>query len=406
MTTDGRLLVVSRGVRGLADGAVAVALSAYLTHLGYSGGQIGLIVTAMLMGSAALTLLVGLRGHTLARRVIMQMAALTMIATGIIYATSTTFVVLLVVGVLGTMNPSSGDVSVFSPIEQSLLPGTTTDQNRTAMFARYAFTGSVFGAVGSLAAGLPAWIAHLVDADPDVALRWVFVGYAVAGCVVLVVYRRLSPNIEPPAHQPATALGPSRRIVLRLAAVFSLDSFGGGFVVQSLLALWLFRRFDLSVPAAGALLFWMGVCSAVSAFWSVRLAKRIGLVRTMVFTHMPAQVFLVTAAFMPNLWLAIVFLIARSLLSAMDVPARNSYVMAVVSPPERAAAASVTNVPRGLAASLPPVAAGWMLDHSNFGWPLVIAGTTKFAYDVLLLLMFRHVRPPEEADAIARAAIR
>ena len=126
----------------------------------------------------------------------------------------------------------------------------------------------------------------------------------------------------------------------------------------------------------------------------------------MVFTHMPAQVFLVTAAFMPNLWLAIVFLIARSLLSAMDVPARNSYVMAVVSPPERAAAASVTNVPRGLAASLPPVAAGWMLDHSNFGWPLVIAGTTKFAYDVLLLLMFRHVRPPEEADAIARAAIR
>lgn len=406
MTSDGRLLVVSRGVRGLADGAVAVALSAYLTHLGFSGGRIGLMVTAMLMGSAALTLLVGLRGHTLSRRVLLQLAAITMIATGVIYATSTTFIVLLVVGVIGTMNPSSGDVSVFAPIEQSLLPGTTTDQHRTAMFARYAFIGSVLGAVGSLAAGLPEWIARLVDADPDTALRWVFVAYAVAGCTVLMVYRRLSPNIEPPTHQPATALGPSRRIVLRLAAVFSLDSFGGGFVVQSLLALWLFRRFELSVPAAGALLFWMGVCSAVSAFWSVRLARRIGLVRTMAFTHMPAQIFLITAAFMPNLWLAIVFLIARSLLSAMDVPARNSYVMAVVSPAERAAAASVTNVPRGLASSLPPVAAGWMLDHSNFGWPLVIAGTTKLIYDVLLLAMFRHVRPPEEAVAIAEASIR
>jgi predicted MFS family arabinose efflux permease len=398
--------VVSRGVRGVADGAVAVALSAYLTHLGFSGGRIGLIVTCMLVGSAGLTLLVGLRGHALARRRLLQIAAITMIVTGIVYATSTTFVVLIVVGFIGTMNPSSGDVSVFAPIEQSLLPATTSDSGRTAMFARYAFVGSVFAAIGALVAGVPEWVADAFDADPDAALRWVFVAYALAGCVVLVVYRQLSPDVEPPAHQPSTALGPSRRIVIRLAAVFSLDSFGGGFVVQSLLALWLFRRFDLSVPAAGALLFWMGVCAAVSAFWSARLAHRIGLIRTMAFTHMPAQVFLVAAAFMPNLWLAIVFLILRSLLSAMDVPARNSYVMAVVSPAERAAAASVTNVPRGLASALPPVAAGWMLDHSTFGWPLVIAGTTKFVYDVLLLLMFRHIRPPEELRTQAARSTR
>jgi predicted MFS family arabinose efflux permease len=310
------------------------------------------------------------------------------------------------VGVIGTLNPSGGDVSVFAPIEQSLLPSTTTDRGRTSMFARYAFVGSVFAAIGSLAAGVPAVIADAFDADADKALRWVFVAYALAGVVVLIVYRSLSPDIEPPPHQPSTPLGPSRQIVLKLAAVFSLDSFGGGFVVQSLLALWLYRRFDMSVPAAGALLFWMGLCAAVSAFWSARLASRIGLVRTMVFTHMPAQVFLVMAAFMPTLRLAIVFLLLRSLLSAMDVPARNSYVMAVVTPPERAAAASVTNVPRALAAALPPVAAGWMLDHSTFGWPLVVGGVLKGTYDLLLLGMFRHHRPPEEQSVPARTLAR
>ncbi|MBI5088643.1 MAG: MFS transporter [Actinobacteria bacterium] len=401
VSPDGRLLIVSRGVRGVADGAVAVALSAYLTHLGFSGRRIGLIVTCMLIGSALLTLLVGLRGHHMVRRRTLQIAAITMVATGLVYATSTTFAVLLIVGFIGTLNPSGGDVSIFAPIEQSLVPATTADHTRTAVFARYAFVGSVCGAIGSLSAGLPDWLAGLADADPDAALRWVFVAYALAGVAVFAVYRSLSPAVEPPSHERPTPLGPSRPIVMRLAAVFSLDSFGGGFVVQSLLALWLFRRYDLSVPAAGALLFWMGVCAAVSAFASARLAKRIGLVRTMVFTHMPAQVFLIAAALMPRLWLAVVFLILRSLLSAMDVPARNSYVMAVVSPPERAAAASVTNVPRGLAAALPPVAAGWMLDHSTFGWPLVLAGSIKLVYDVLLLMMFRNLRPPEEQVALA-----
>lgn len=383
-------------MRGVADGTVSVALAAYLTHLGFSGGRIGVLITAMLIGSAGLTLLVGVRAHAVPRRRLLQFAALTMVVTGLVFASSTTFVVLLVVGFIGTLNPTSGDVSVFAPIEQSLVPSTTTDQGRTAMFARYGFVGSIAGAFGALAVGVPGWVARLFDGDHDAALRWVFLAYAGTGAVVFVVYRRLSAAVEPPEHQPSTPLGPSRRIVLRLAALFSLDSFGGGFVVQSMLALWLFRRFDLSVAAAGALLFWMGVCAAFSAFVSARLARRIGLVRTMVFTHMPAQVLLIAAAFAPQLWVAIVLLVARSLFAAMDAPARNSYVMAVVSPPERAAAASVTNVPRALAAALSPAAAGWMLDRSTFGWPLVIAGSVKLTYDVLLLVMFRNVRPPEE----------
>jgi len=393
---DGVRLTVTRGIRGFVDGAVSVVLAAYLTLLGYSGKEVGVVVTAMMLGSAALTLLTGVHGHRLARRTILLGGAVLMITTGVVYASTSALIVLIIVGAIGTMNPSNGDVSVFLPIEQSLLPATAPDERRTALFARYAFVGSIFGAVGSLAAGVPDWIARHSSLSAEQTLRGVFVAYAVAGVAALLIYRSLSPAIEPATDVQPQPLRESRRIVYRLAAVFSLDAFGGGFTVQSLLALWLYRRFDLSVAAAGALLFWTGVCSAFSAFVAARIAKRIGLIRTMVFSHMPAQVLLVSAALMPNLSLAIVCLVARSLLSAMDAPLRSSYVMAVVSPPERAAAASVTNVPRSLAAALPPIAAGWMLDHSTFGWPLIIAGTLKFIYDALLLRMFRNIRPPEE----------
>jgi MFS family permease len=401
ISADGSRLIATRGVRGVVDGLVSVSLAAYLTLLGYSGLRIGVIVTGMLLGSAALTLLTGIYGHRFARRTILFTGCALMVATGLTYAWTTSFVVLFIVGVIGTMNPSSGDVSVFLPIEQSLLPATVADTGRTAMFARYAFVGSLCGAIGSLAAGIPERLARRLDWSLASTLRWVFVVYSISGVVMLVVYRQLSSAIEPPPHQTPQPLGSSRAIVYRLAAVFSLDAFGGGFVVQSLLALWLFRRFDLSVGAAGTLLFWTGVCSAFSAFVSSRIAKRIGLIRTMVFTHLPAQVLLIATAFMPNLGLAVACLVSRSLLSAMDVPARNSYVMAVVSAPERAAAASVTNVPRSLASALPPIAAGWMLDHSTFGWPLILAGGLKATYDLLLLMMFRNVRPPEELPGAA-----
>ncbi|MCX6522723.1 MAG: MFS transporter [Actinobacteria bacterium] len=389
-------------MRGFVDGAVAVALSAYLTLLGWSGLRIGVLVTGMLLGSAALTLLVGVRLGRVSRRALLQWGALTMVVSGLVFASTTVFVVLLVVGVIGTMNPTSGDVSVFSPVEQSLVPATVADADRTAMFTRYVFTGTLAAAVGSLAAGLPEWVADRTDISDETALRWVFLAYAAAGVVVLLVFRRLSPSVEPSPSEPPTPLGPSRAMVRRLAIVFSVDSFGGGFVVQSLLALWLFRRFDMSTGAAGALLFWMGVCSAGSMFASPRLARRIGLVRTMAFTHMPAQLFLILTAFAPNLGVAIVFLTGRSLLAAMDVPARNSYVMAIVTPAERAAAASVTQVPRSLAAAISPLFAGWLLDQSDFGWPLVIAGLLKLVYDVTLLTMFRNVRPPEELPAAVR----
>jgi MFS family permease len=396
---DGLRLTATRGIRGLVDGTVSVALAAYLKLLGYSATKIGIVVTFMLLGSATLTLATGLYGHRFGRRRVLIAGALLMITTGLIFASTTIFAVFVAIGFIGTINPTSGDVSVFLPLEQSLLPATAPDVRRTANFARYAFVGSICGAVGSLAAGVPEWIAKHTSITAVEALRGVFLVYAVGGVASLLIYRTLSPAIEPPPKDRPVPLNDSKSVVYRLAAVFSLDALGGGFTVQSLLALWLFERFHLSLAAAGALLFWTGVCSAFSAFVSARIAKRFGLIRTMVFTHLPANVLLVSAALMPRLWLAVLCLVARSLLSAMDVPARNSYVMSVVSPAERAAAASVTNVPRSLASALPPIAAGWMLDHSSFGWPLIIAGTLKASYDLLLLAMFRNV-PEEQPTAV------
>ncbi len=393
---DAALLLETRSVRAFGDGVVSVILAVYLAALGLSDLRIGVVVTATLLGSAALTLGVGLRAHRLARRRLLGLVSMLMIATGLGFAAATEFWPVLVVAFVGTLNPSSGDVSVFLPTEQALLPATAPDSERTALFARYSLLGSLVAAVGALCAGVPEWVGDRVGAASTTALRWTFVGYAVLGLVVLLRYRRLSPAVESTGEAPTRALGPSRSVVYRLAALFSLDAFGGGFVITALLVLWLQRRFGLSLAVSGAVFFWAGVLSAFSALVAVRIAARIGLVRTMVFTHLPANGFLVLAAFMPTAPLAVAALLARSALSQMDVPARTSYVMAVVSPPERPAAASVTNVPRSLAAALPAIAAGWMLGQSTFGWPLLIGGCIKATYDLLLLRQFRDVRPPEE----------
>ena len=381
ITADGRRLIATRGLRGFADGLVAVSLSAYLgDQLGYSGARIGVIVTGMLLGSALLTLLTGTVASSIGRRHLLQLGAMLALGTGLIFATYSTFWILLVAGVIGTVNPTSGDVSVFQPIEQSVLPNTTTERGRSAVFARYTFAGALFAAFGALVAGLPGRLGWSADS--------VFVVYAVVAACALIVYSTLSVAVEGGAANAPRPLSESRPVVYRLAALFSLDAFGGGFVTQSLLALWLFRRHDFTLANAGFVFAAMGVLSAASGFAAARIERRLGPIRTMAFTHMPAQVLLILAALMPNGTWAVICLLARSLLASMDVPVRNAYVMSVVTPPERAAAASVTNVPRSLASALPPFAAGWMLDHTTFGWPLIIAGVAKLTYDVLLLRMF------------------
>ena len=295
-----------------------------------------------------------------------------------------------------TLNPSSGDVSVFLPLEQAALAHVAGDRERTALFARYSLVGALVAALGALAAGLPGLMIDAALLPMRSALQLMFVLYGAIGVVAAMIYRKLPADFAADTQATTAPLKKSRRVVYVLAALFSLDAFGGGFIVQSMLALWMFEKFQLSIGIAAAIFFWTGVFTAFSYLLAVRIAKRFGLINTMVFTHLPSSVLLVLIPLMPNLSWVIVLLLIRSVLSQMDVPTRTSYVMAVVSPSERAAAASITSVPRSLASSISPLLAGYLLQVSLFGWPLVIGGVLKIVYDLLLLGMFRTVRPPEE----------
>ena len=396
---DARLLLFTRGARGFADGIVSVLLASYLARLGFTAGQIGAIVTATLLGSAVLTLAIGLAGHRFRRRAVLLGAAGLMVATGLGFAGVASFWPLLLVAFVGTVNPSSGDVTLFLPTEQAVLAEASNARDRTGLFAWYNLTGTFAGAAGALAAGFPDAAAQRFGIEAAQAERAGFLLYSALGIVAALAYARLSPAVEHDTSAPARPLARSRGIVLKLSALFSLDSFGGGFVVQSLLVLWLFRRFALPVQVAGAIFFAAGLLAAFSQFVAARLAARIGHVRTMVFTHLPANVFLLLAGLMPTAPLAVLFLLLRTSLSSMDVPARQAYVMAMVPREERAAASSVTNVPRSLAAALSPLLSGLLLDRTSFGWPLLCAGALKAAYDLLLFRQFAHLRPAEEVAA-------
>ena len=400
ISADLRRLLWARGLRAFGDGFVSLLLPLYLITLGLTPLEVGAITTGTLLGSGALTLLVGLHAYRIRFRTLLLMASLLMAATGLGFAVFTDFWPLLLIAVVGTLNPSSGDVSVFLPLEQAVLARLATDRQRTAVFARYSLVGALVGAVGALFAGSTDLLTTAMHVGATTAMQALFLLYGLLGLFSALIYRRLPAGLETQTGAPAAPLRQSRRIVYTLAALFSLDAFGGGFIVQSMLALWLFERFELSVAVAGSIFFWTGVFSAFSYLVAVRIAHRIGLVNTMVFTHLPSSVLLILVPFVPDLTWVIVLLLVRSALSQMDVPTRSSYVMAIVTPGERAAAASMTSVPRSLASSISPLIAGYLLGVSTFGWSLVIAGGLKIVYDLLLLVTFRTVRPPEESDRV------
>lgn len=393
---DARHLLTARALRAFGDGFVSLLLPYYLTLLGFGAWEIGLLVTATLLGSGLMTLGIGFIAHRHSTRHLLLLASLLMAATGLAVPVLSDFWPLFVVAVVGTLNPAANDVTLFSPLEQTLLTRATSATSRTALFARYSLIGALVAAIGAQAAGIPDFYAR--DGNSLLpAVKAMFLLYALLGVASFVLYLRLSPALESQRHEQPVPLGKSRRIVYTLAALFSVDAFAGGFAVQSLLALWLFQRFDLSVTAAGTIFFWTGLLTAFSHLAAAKVAARFGLINTMVYTHLPANLFLILVPFMPTLELALLFLFLRSALSSMDVPARSSYVMAVVSPGERPAAASVTAVPRSLASALSPSLAGALLAMSTFGWPLVICGVLKVAYDLTLLRMFSAVKPPEES---------
>jgi len=385
-------LLQARALRAVADGYMAVLLPSYLLALGLGTLQVGIVSTATLLGSALATLAVGAWGHRAAPNRLLRAAAWLMAATGLALAGLSSFWPLLLVAFVGTLNPSSGDVSVFLPLEHARLAGAASGHARTSLFARYSLLGALCAAVGALLAGLPDLAASTFGLPRLALLRGMFVLYGVLGLAVLLLYRRLPAPLPAAAQHAPAPLGPSRAVVVRLAALFGVDAFAGGLVVNSLMSLWLFQRFGLSLAQAGVFFFATGLLGAASQLAAPLLARRIGLLNTMVFTHIPANLCLVLAAWVPHWPAALALLLLRSALSQMDVPTRTAYVMAVVTPAERPAAASFTAVPRSLAAAISPTLSGALFAAGWIAAPMVACGLLKIAYDLALWRAMRGQR--------------
>jgi MFS family permease len=386
----------ARALRGFGDGFAILILPVYLTAIGFSPLAIGIVASASLLGTAALTLITGFIAPRFELRNLFLAGAGLIALTGLIFPWAETLAPVLLVAFIGSINPSGGDLGVLVPLEHALLTKETADRDRTGVFARYSLIGALTAAIGALAAVMPALLESHGWAKLG-AIRLMFYLYAALGLLAAFLYTRLPRDHTHADSRPKSALGPSRSIIYQLAALFSLDAFAGGFVVQSLLALWLFQKFNLSLEAASLFFFSVSLLGAMSFPVAAWLSRRIGLVNTMVFTHIPSSLCLIAAAFSSDLNVVLGLLLVRSALSQMDVPTRSSYVMAVVTPAERTAAASVTAVPRSLASSISPAIAGFMLAGPFSALPLVVCGCLKIAYDLALLRMFRYTKPPEEA---------
>ncbi len=396
-----RRVLTARGLRAFADGYVALLLPLYLLLLGMSALQVGIITAGTLLGSALLTLFVGLQAWRFSLRSLLLAAAALMAATGLGFGILTDYWPLLLVAVVGTLNASSDDASVFQTLEHTLLSQAAPVAQRTSAFARYSLVGAMMAAAGALVAGLPSMVATALAVDLRPVVQASFVGYALTGVAMAVLYGRLPREPHAVAAvRPAALLAPSRRTVYRLAALFSLDAFGGGLVIQSMLVLWLHLRFGLTPADTAKVFFCTGLLSAASFFFVASVARRLGLLNTMVITHAPASLLLLLIPLMPDAGWTIALILLRAAISSLDVPARSAYVMSIVTPPERPAAASLTSVPRSLMWAAGPLLAGYLLSLSSFGWPLVIAGIVKLAYDVLLFTLFARV--PLQAESADR----
>lgn len=389
---DRNLLLLTRSLRLFAYGALSVVLVLYLSALGFTPSQIGALLTLTLVGDTVVSLILTTRADRVGRRRILIAGAVLMALAGALFALTSSFVVLLIAGTLGVISPSGNEVGPFLPIEQAALAQVVSPSLRTAVFSWYTLAGAIATALGSLVGG------GLSEALQS--YRVVLVVYAAIGVLLAVSFLRLSPTVEAGVTEKVKSLlgmGASRRIVLKLAGLFALDAFAGGFVVQSFAAYWFHLRFGVSPAGLGAIFFGANVLAGISALVASRLAARFGLVRTMVFTHLPSNVLLILVPVVPTLPLAVAVLFARFSISQMDVPTRQSYLMAVVRPEERSAAGGVTGVARTAGAALAPVFAGFLFSRpALIGVPFLIAGALKIIYDLLLYRGFEQVRPPEE----------
>ena len=405
--SDGRLLFATRFIRLFAYGALSVVLVLYLVGLGLSESDTGLLLTSTLLGDTLVSLYLTTQADRIGRRRMLIVGAGLMGAAGVAFAFTHRMWLLVVAGTLGVISPSGQEVGPFLPIEQAALSQVVPGRVRTEVFAWYTLAGSLATALGALAAG--AWT-HALQRSwaPVDSYRAVVVAYAVLGVALALMFSGASPAVEAGTSDREvtnrsifarfSGIDRSHRVVLKLSGLFALDSFGGGFVIQSFAAYWFYLRFGVDPRTLGALFFAANVFAGISALVASRLASRIGLINTMVVTHLPSNVLLMLIPLMPTLPLATLMLLLRFSISQMDVPTRQSYTIAVVAPEERSAASGITGVARTTGAALSPLFAGLLFSRpSMINVPFYIAGTLKIAYDLLLFRAFRALRPPEEA---------
>ena len=399
LTSDGWLLFATRSIRLFAYGGLSVVLVLYLVSLGLTESNVGLLLTSTLLGDTLISLYLTTQADRIGRRRMLIVGAVLMVAAGLVFGFTTRLWVLVVAGTIGVISPSGQEVGPFLSIEQAALSQVVADRNRTDVFAWYTLAGSLATALGALAAGIATHALQISWAPVD-SYRAIVVAYAAIGIALAVMFTRLTPASEARAtHISLIGVHRSRGVVLKLSALFALDSFGGGFVVQSLAAYWFYLRFGVDPQTLGALFFGANVLAGISALLASRIANRIGLINTMVLTHLPSNVLLILIPLMPTLPLAALMLLVRFSISQMDVPTRQSYVMAVVTPAERSAAAGITGVARTVGAAISPLFVAYCFARPALvNLPFFLAGTLKIVYDLLLYRRFVTVKPLQEID--------
>jgi MFS family permease len=405
LTGDGRLLFATRMVRLFAYGFLSVVLVLYLSALGHTDSQIGLLLTLTLLGDAVISLWISTQADRIGRKRMLMAGSALMILAGVLFVVTRSWPLLVIAATIGVISPSGNEVGPFLALEQAALSHTVPDRQRTGVFAWYNLAGSVATAVGALAGGGLAQLLQSAGWAAADSYKVIVLGYAVMGAVLVLIFLRLSSAIEAEVRQATPGLAArflglhqSRGTVLKLSGLFALDSFAGGFVVQSVVAYWFHRRFGVEPAVLGSIFFGANVLAGLSALSAAWVARRVGLLNTMVVTHLPSNVLLILVPLMPSLPLAIAMLLLRFSISQMDVPTRQSYTMAVVPRGERAAAAGVTGIARTLGAAVSPaLAVALMANPMLMAAPFLISGGLKIIYDLLVYATFRNVKPPEEA---------
>jgi MFS family permease len=396
LSRDGWLLFATCGIRSFAYGFLSVVLGLYLDGIGLTTTAIGWIFAAALAGGAVMTIVITTVADSFGRKTLLILGAVLMAIAGWVFAISSDPLLLALAAIFGTISPSGKEVGPFLSIEQAILPETTQDQHRTTVFSAYNLVGSLLGAVGALAVGLPS----LFSISQITGYRFLVWGYVICAVVMMVVFGLLSPAIERKpktvSQKRAISVQRSRKVVAKLAGLFAVDAFAGGFIVQSIVAYWFYLRYETDLNTLGGIFFGTNLLAALSFLAAPAIARRFGLLNTMVFTHLPSNILILLVPLMPNLELAVVMLLVRNLLSQLDVPTRQSYTMAVVDPDERAASAGILSVARNAGAAIAPLFTGPILTVPSLGLPFLLAGGLKIIYDLWIFAVFRKVKPPEE----------